>query len=994
MKDLGLCFDGDSFNRLFPFYILVSPNFEIINFGSSLGKVCQDLSSNSLFTSVFKTVRPQLDLFSYQEVVAHCNKHIVIKHNMSGLTLRGQFELVGENVLFIGSPWFTSMVELMNKGLTFEDFAPNDPSIDLLHVLNNADNTSKELKELLTTINDQKNKLKQANKEIQDIALFPTQNPDPLIRIDTKGNLLRRNPAAERLTTFVHNEIEYSTEHFFKYIATQIDFDKERWIFETQTNGKQYSFVCKTLKDFGYVNIYGRDVTEQKKSEAELNRLSLVASANVNAVIFTALDGTVNWANEGFVKLTGYSLKEAIGRTTQDLFHGALVDQSTFDTIKKAKEAGKHFSQELIHYKKDGTWFWAKAEGQPLIDGEGNVKEYFALIEDITAKKRDEEELKRLSLVASLNNNGIVFTKPNGKIFWCNDAYSIYTGYSKEEIIGKTPLQVGKTSDTDDEQLDIMVSSFYNGFPFDVELKHGRKNGSSFWVKAKGQPILDKNGEVVQFFTMIEDISLKKRYDESLQIEKEKYRGIIANMNLGLLEVDLDNNITMANHSFTTMSGYTEQELLGNNAIEIFVNENGKDVLQNKDKLRADGLTDSYELHVFDKNGQERIWLISGAPNYDLQGNLIGSIGIHLDITNQKSQEQQLYLLSLIAEKNINSVIICDATGHIEWANSSFLKMTGYSREEIIGSKPGHLLQGEETSEKTVQYLREQTQKGMPFSCEILNYTKNKSKYWVRIQGQALYDKNGIITKFFAIEEDITSQKNLEAQKEKLIADLAKTNKELEDYAQIVSHDLKSPLRSINSLISWIKEENSATFDEQTQKYFSLIEHKVEKMDHLIEGILTYSKIDKEAVKSEEIDIHEIVQGIIDIIHLPDHISVSILGTLPSINADRFRIQQLFQNLIGNAVNYIDKSQGLVEISAVEDVDSYVFAIKDNGIGMPKAIHSKIFETFKSFTTSKHSTGLGLSIVKKIITFYHGEIWLESEEGLGTTFFVKLKRKS
>ena len=994
MKDLELCLDANSLNRLFPFYLFLTPDFEIINFGSSLGKICQDLSNNALFTTVFKITRPQLDLISFQEIVAHCNKHIVIQHNTSGITLRGQFELVGENILFVGSPWFTSMVELMNKGLTFEDFAPNDPSIDLLHVLNNADNTSKELKELLTTINDQKNKLKQANKEIQDIALFPTQNPDPLIRIDTKGNLLRRNPTAEQLKTFVQNEIEYSTEDFFKYIATQIDFDKERWIFETQTNGKEYSFVCKTIKDFGYVNIYGRDVTEQKKSQAELNRLSLVASTNVNAVIFTALDGTINWANEGFVKLTGYSLQEAIGRTTQDLFYGALADQVAFDAINKAKEAGEHFSQELIHYKKDSTWFWAKAEGQPLFDSKGKVKEYFALIEDISTKKRDEEELKRLSLVASLNNNGIVFTKPSGKIFWCNDAYTTYTGYSKEEIIGKTPVQIGRTLDIDDSQLDIMVSSFYNGFPFDVELKHGRKDGSSFWAKVKGQPILDENGEVTQFFAMVDDISLKKRYDESLQIEKEKYRGIIANMNLGLLEVDLDNNITMANHGFTTMSGYTQQELLGNNAIEIFVNEIGKDVIKTKDILRSEGLTDSYELRVFDKNNQERIWLISGAPNYDLQGNLIGSIGIHLDITDQKNQEQQLYLLSLIADKNLNSVIIADKKGRIEWANTSFLKMSGYSKEEIIGRAPGELLQGPESNPEVILYLRNQIKKGLPFNCEIINYSKNKEKYWVRIQGQALYDKKGKIIKYFAIEEDVTAQKDLESQKEDLISDLAKTNKELEDYAQIVSHDLKSPLRSINSLITWIKEENIDSFDAQTQKYFSLIEHKVEKMDHLIEGILTYSKIDKEIAKLEIIDTHEIVQSIIDIIHLPNHITVSIISTLPRIKADKFRIQQLFQNLIGNAVNYIDKSQGLVEISAVADGHSYIFSIKDNGIGMPKEIHSKIFETFKSFTTSKHSTGLGLSIVKKIITFYNGEIWLESQEGVGTTFFVKLNKES
>ena len=993
MKNLGLYFDGDSFNKLFPFFLLVSPNFEIINFGSSLGKVCPDLQRDSFFLDLFSITRPHINTITFQEIVQQCNNHVVLQHNASGLTLRGQFQLVGATILFVGSPWFTSMVDLINKGLTFEDFAPNDPSIDLLHVLNNADNTSNELKELLTTINEQKNKLKQANKEIRDIALFPTQNPDPLIRIDTLGNVLKRNPAAEELTNFFHNGKQYGTEDFFKLIATQIDFEQERWVFEAQSNNKDYSFVCKTLKELGYVNIYGRDVTEQKKSQAEMNRLALVASSNVNAVIFIAMDGTIKWANEGFVKLTGYSLQEAIGRKTQDLFHGDLTDYSIFNAIQVAKAKGEYINKELIYYKKDNSWFWAKAEGQPLLDNEGNVTEYFALLEDITAKKRDEEELKRLSLVASLNNNGIVFTKPDGVIFWCNDAYSAYTGYSKDEIIGKTPIEIGKTHDTNEQQLNVMISSFFNGFAFDVELKHGRKDGSSFWTKAKGQPIHNENGMVTQFFAMIEDITLKKRYDESLQIEKEKYSGIIANMNLGLLEVDLDNNITMANQSFAAMSGYSEKELVGHNAIDIFVNEEGKQLLQLKDKARADGLTDSYELRVYDKKNQERIWLVSGAPNYNLQGNLIGSIGIHLDVTDQKKQEQELYLLSLIAQKNLNSVIISDAKGRIEWANASFLKMSGYSQEEIIGQTPGKLLQGPESDPAIVLYLRNQIRKGLPFNCEIINYAKNGTKFWVRIQGQALYDTAGKIIKYFAVEEDVTTQKELESQKEKLIADLAKTNKELEDYAQIVSHDLKSPLRSIHSLIGWIKEENENTFETATQKYFSLIEHKVEKMDHLIEGILTYSKIDKEATKLEIINTHDIIQGIIDIIHVPEHITVSILGDLPSIKADKFRVQQLFQNLIGNAVNYIDKSYGFVEISAIEEGDYYIFAIKDNGVGMPKAIHSKIFETFKSFTTSKHSTGLGLSIVKKIVTFYHGKIWLESEEGAGTTFFVKLKKE-
>lgn len=766
MNESGLYFNEDSFNRLFPFFLQFSSDFKIVNFGRSLGKLCPHLKKGDSLLSLFTIQRPEIENCSFGELVHnYCNQFILIKCKINDVLLRGQFEPIDGNLIFVGSPWFTSMEETLKHKLTFDDFAHNDSSLDLLHIINNSENTATELKELVATVTAQRNQL-------------------------VKG----------------------------------------------------------------------------------------------------------------------------------------------------------------------------------------------------------QEEIDRLAYVASASKIGVVFTKLDGKIFWCNDAFALLTGFSVNEIIGKTPVELGSNDRLDPVELKKMLSLFYKNNPFEVEILHARKNADPFWARVKGQPIHDKKGRPTQYFAILEDISLKKQYDQSIEAEKEKYRNIIANMNLGIIEVDLEDKIILANQSFVNMGGYSLDQLIGKVPSSLFLNDQTDFIKALKARLLSNALNESFELEVVDKNEQDKVWLVSGAANYDISGNVVGSIGIFLDITQQKQQEQQLYLLSLIAEKNINSVIICDATGHIEWANSSFLKMTGFSREEIIGSKPGHLLQGAETSKETVQYLRDQTLKGMPFSCEILNYTKNKSKYWVRIQGQALYDKNGTITKYFAIEEDITQQKNLEAQKEKLIADLAKTNKELEDYAQIVSHDLKSPLRSINSLISWIKEENSATFDEQTTKYFSLIEHKVEKMDHLIEGILTYSKIDKEASKRENVDTHEIVQSIIDIIHLPSHIAIEIEGVRPIIKADRFRVQQLFQNLLGNAVNYIDKEQGLVLVRAIKDDFGFIFEVQDNGVGMPKEIHSKIFDTFKSFTTSKHSTGLGLSIVKKIIDFYQGEIWLESQEGVGTTFYVKLKK--
>ena len=869
MDALEFKFDENNFNRLFPFYILIDNDLKIKSFGKSLAKICPEIQNAFSFVSCFEISRPHLESPTFHEIVSNSNQLSVIKCKKSEISLRGQFELVNDSLLFVGSPWFHSMIEVVEKKLTLHDFALHDPLLDLLHVLNNQENNSKELKELLTTINNQKNKLKLANKEIHDIALFPMQNPDPLIRIDTNGNLLKRNPAAEKLSSFVHDGIHYETEDFFKFIITKIDLDKERFIFETQIEGKDFSFACKSLKDEGYVNIYGRDVTEQKKAQEELNRLSLVASSN---------------------------------------------------------------------------------------------------------------------------ENGIVFTEPNGKIFWCNDAYIKHTGYTKEEIFGRTPIEIGLTDETDKEELKKMVNAFFGGLAFDVELKHGRKDSSSFWAKSKGQPIFNSRGELIQFFAMIEDITQKKQYDERLQIEKEKYRSIIANMNLGLLEVDKNDVITLANQSFTDISGYSLEELIGKKASNLFLTNDSKETVKSKETLREEGKTDSYEVKVIDKLGKKRHWLISGAPNYDVTGKVIGSIGIHLDITEQKEQEEQLYLLSLIAEKNINAVIISDANGKIEWANKSFLDMSGYKMEEILGKKPGHLLQGEETNPETVKYMKDAITKGLPFNCEVVNYSKDGKKYWVGIQGQALYNKKGEIVKYFAIEENVTKKKELEQQREFLVESLAKSNKELEDYAAIVSHDLKSPLRSIHSLISWIKEDNDKEFSEQTIQYLSMIEGKVEKMDHLIEGILTYAKIDKVDKVCEKVNTQEVIQNIINIIHIPNHISVTITNSLPIVDADRFRVQQLFQNLISNAVNYIDKPIGTVEVSCLEDPKHFIFSIKDNGPGIAQENQEKIFIIFQSLEKSEKSTGLGLSIVKKIVDNYNGKIWIESEIGKGTTFFVQLNK--
>ena len=175
-------------------------------------------------------------------------------------------------------------------------------------------------------------------------------------------------------------------------------------------------------------------------------------------------------------------------------------------------------------------------------------------------------------------------------------------------------------------------------------------------------------------------------------------------------------------------------------------------------------------------------------------------------------------------------------------------------------------------------------------------------------------------------------------------------------------------------------------------RYLNIIQEKTEKMDLLIQGILTYSKIENSEKEKEKIDLNVLVNTIKEIIFIPSHINIKIKNELPIIYNDRVRMQQLFQNLISNAVNYNDKASGYVEISSEEYEDHYVFAVKDNGIGIEKNNQKKIFEMFQSFNSNNKSSGIGLSIVRRILKNANEKIWIESQKNTGTTFFFTIHK--
>tara|TARA_R110000868_G_scaffold30515_8_gene112762 strand:- start:1344 stop:2381 length:1038 start_codon:yes stop_codon:yes gene_type:complete len=231
-------------------------------------------------------------------------------------------------------------------------------------------------------------------------------------------------------------------------------------------------------------------------------------------------------------------------------------------------------------------------------------------------------------------------------------------------------------------------------------------------------------------------------------------------------------------------------------------------------------------------------------------------------------------------------------------------------------------------------------------------------------------------------------------QREELLISLEKQNKELNEYAHMVSHDLKAPLRSIDTLINWFIEDNTALMNDANTKSLKLILSNVEKMDFLIKGILDYSAIERQLSDDRLIDLNVLVDDLLITMSIQSNVTIKINNVLPKVKGNDFRIKQLFQNLIQNAIKYNDKDKVIIEIGSTENDEEFSFYIKDNGMGIPDAYKDKIFNIFSKLENNDSSSGIGLAIVKKIVEFYQGKIWLESQMNVGTTFYVTIKKNN
>ncbi|MGH1366619.1 MAG: ATP-binding protein [Calditrichia bacterium] len=351
-------------------------------------------------------------------------------------------------------------------------------------------------------------------------------------------------------------------------------------------------------------------------------------------------------------------------------------------------------------------------------------------------------------------------------------------------------------------------------------------------------------------------------------------------------------------------------------------------------------------------------------------------------------------LANVVAQGKFNTPVTVSGQGEIGVLEQAFNKMT----KEI-----GTLIREKDKAFQTVilskSFIEQNAQKlenlNSDLKVEIDERKKAEAKlndHQLRLEEKVRERTAKLSTLNLNLQEEIETRKQFELKQMQLNSALESANQELKSFAYVVSHDLKAPLRAIGSLSDWLANDYKQQLGDEGKNLLNLLDGRVIRMHNLIEGILEYSRLGRIREEKSRIDLNVIMEIVLDVLAPPAHIQVSIPNKFPSLVFERTRLIQVFQNLIGNAIKYNDKPEGRVDVAFTKSERNWLFSISDNGVGIDQRHFGKVFQIFQTLKARDEyeSTGVGLTLVKRIIEMYGGEIWIESELGIGTTFFFTI----
>lgn len=355
------------------------------------------------------------------------------------------------------------------------------------------------------------------------------------------------------------------------------------------------------------------------------------------------------------------------------------------------------------------------------------------------------------------------------------------------------------------------------------------------------------------------------------------------------------------------------------------------------------------------------------------------------DVLHKNEEEQ----FKVMIRTSLDAFLETDMSGRILEVNDAYCELMGYGREELLTMSKADVTEVE-TAEETARHIGKLLETGSD------RYEARKRRKDGVIQIVEVSSNYGKVNggRIYSFMRNITERKQAEEQRDRLLREIESANDELKNFAYVVSHDLKAPLRAIASLADWLSTDYADKLDEEGKEHMRLLINRVRRMDGLIDGILLYSRVGRVKETIVAVDLNRLVREVIDLLAPPANFTVTVANPLPTVMTEPTRIQQVFQNLLSNAIKYMDKPEGRILIACNAEAAQWRFSVADNGPGIRQEHFGKIFQLFQTLAPRDRveSSGVGLALVKKIVEMYGGQVWVESTVGEGSTFLFTLPR--
>lgn len=564
------------------------------------------------------------------------------------------------------------------------------------------------------------------------------------------------------------------------------------------------------------------------------------------------------------------------------------------------------------------------------------------------------------------------------------------------------------------------------GVPYDTEYGIIWPDGSSHALGARGKVYRDSNGEPLHMTGVCWDITESRRTAQALRETQERFALAVEGSQDGIWDWNVTTGQVFYSTRWKSMLGYQESDIAPEvSEWERLVHPDDLPLARQNLQDYFDGQLPEYtvEFRMAYKSGGWRWILARGIGQRDAAGRVMRMSGSHTDITERKSAKQALeavnsQLAGVLAASTQVSIIATDAQGLITVFNTGAENLLGYSAAEMIGQQTPQLFHvRDEVLARGAELTRELGYPVEGFEAFVAEAKRGRFEHrewtYVRQDGGELTvslvvtvvrNATGEITGYLGIAEDITEQKQTHLTLARQAEELIRSNKELEQFAYIASHDLQEPLRKVQTFGSMIETSAGSTLNAESLDYLQRMRSAAARMQQFINDLLTYSRVATQTQPFVQVNLAKVAQEVLsDLESRIESTGGTVeLGALPTLTADPLHMRQLLQNLIGNALKFHRR-----DVPPVVSVQSQTvqqasdagpgrlaceITVQDNGIGFDEKYLDRIFAPFQRLhgRGEYEGTGIGLAICHKIVQRHRGTITAQSVPGQGTRFIITI----